>query len=541
MNNTSKNKKPYNGKNKGNKDTRNNKCDRKPRNTGTSPSEILDSKGRNNNPNWYFMDKGVAEMTSALSFQQLAGNDIELGDQKLPVPNIVTLDVNPCPGVQMQGTYSSGATQKSAINLAGFRIFSKLAAYTGRQAVYGPQDISTMILQFGEVISQLEWIRRVFGVSMLMSMRNRAYPRAILKAMLIDSNDLFTNLADYRMQFNTLITRINQLPIPQNIAYFDKCRDLYQHLYLDANSTMAQTIILNPATTWQLDETSYMGGTVLRTTSWCVDKTTGQRQTEVKTLQYFLNVCSETIDKLMNSSTLQVVYTDLLNLASKQGVSFMAMDYLLETYAVFPEYNPAWLLQFHNMNIIPSPYFVTADTWIESQGVTPYNDVYPDANKNALYYNPAFTTVGSVVEGRPRCPENIIVDMLTDAPTVEDRIEVTRWMIGGVRHYITGSGNTKIYTIDAAIPDHYVAYMMFHCTDESSMGFFSSELGTTVFNKVAGYISVLDWCPHFLELSETTHAYTGKFLGDLNFYTVVDYNFLRRLHDFVGLALYDLR
>lgn len=509
-------------------------------------SAKLNAEGRDNNPNWYFLDAKVAEQVSQLSFQQLAGISIPIDGIDIAVPNISVVYLNPAPGVQKDALYSTGQVQKSAINMAGFRLFSKLSAYTGRIAAYGPQDISTMILAMGEIISMVEFIRRSFGVAFTMNMRNRAYPKAILSAMTIDPDDLMAHFSDYRTEFNSIITRINQLPIPRNVAYFEKCASLYEKIYVDMPSSMGQTIFYVPSTTWILDETSYSGGTILRTIDVAQDHATNNPLPWANTMGTVLLTLNNMVDALLSSSTLQIVYTDLLNLATKMETPFWKFDYLMEGYTVLPEYNTNFLLQFHNLTITGVPWVEPSNANI-AMGVTPYNDVYPDANNNMLFYNPAF--IGGVVvnSAYPRMGTEAIVDMLSDTPSVEDRIEVTRFMsLSDSTFYIPTTQSTSCAVINTALPDHYVTGIGFRRTDGTSAVISATNLLSSWFysvgNPLIQELSIIDWSPRFYGTDTSGTALEPEtMVGDLNFYTTIDYQFLAKLHDFVGLALYDVR
>lgn len=497
---------------------------------------------RGNNPAWYFLDEKLAEQVSQMSFQNLAGYPINYDGHSFEVPNIVRIHLNPAPGVQVSARYNTPLAQNSAINMAAFRIYSKLSAYTGRVQSYAPQDVGTMILAYGEIISCVEDVRRMFGVSYTMSYRNRAYPKAILQeGMQVDADDLFANLSNYRTQFNTLITLINQLPIPKNIAYFDKCARLYQRVLLDSPSAMAQTLIPVPHSTWILDESSYSGGTVLKTYPLHCAASFGPLGT-TPTMAYYLNTLAALIGALLNSSSLQVVYTDLLNYASKVGCEFWKFDYLFEDYQVIPEYDENFMLQMHNATLCGAPV-LESSLITGAYNVTPYNDVYPDPNRNCLFYNPAFSTVQSVVHGHARTGDDVIIDMMTDMPTLTDRIEVTRYasVSKGTPYQPTGASGQTAY-IDAALPDHYVVYVNFQnlTGDLTYYDVWETVIPEARFRDISALVANIDWAPRFFEINSSTN-YTGRYTSDVNFYTVVDEYYLRKLHDFVGLALYDLR
>lgn len=495
---------------------------------------------RENDPRWYFTDEKLADQVSQLSFQNLAGYPINYDGKDFDVPNIVRIYLNPSPGVQLSTRYGTPLAQNSAINMAAFRFYSKLSAFTGRTQSYAPQDVAVMVLAMGELISQIENVRRMFGIVNVGNMRNRDYPKTMLNfGLVVDADDLCANYSNYRTQFNTLITLVNQLPIPKNIAYFDKCAALYEHVYLDAPSSMAQSIVCIPFSTWVLDEASYSGGTVLKTYPVCVDSTYGQFATP-PTMAWYLNLLSTMIGAMLNSTTLNVVYTDILNYASKQGMEFWKFEYLYENYLVIPEYNANFLLQMHNATIVNNPAETTLVT--SPVVVTPYNDVYPDANTNSVYYNPAFHCVLSMANGKPSTGSDALIDMLTDSPTLTDRVEVTRFTsISGGTYYTPSYGTQPVCSIDTTLPDHYVVMCRFETqTNNLTNKTANTTLLGTHFRDISALVANIDWAPRFWEIDSSAN-YTGRYTGDVNFYTLVDEQYLRKLHDFVGLALYDLR
>lgn len=494
-------------------------------------SAKLEAEGRNNNPNWYFTNEELARQGSYLSFQQIAGLPFKSShytfDYAYPVIKVRYL--NPCPGVQTHDLYSSPTMgQKSAINLAGFKLFSKLSAYTGRKAEYGPQDISTMILFMGEIITLVEYIRRVFGVGFTYSMRNRIYPKGIIEAMGVDSNNLFANFSDYRMRFNAAITRLNQVPIPKSIAYFDKCASLYEKIYTDSDSPMATCIFDVPCTTWSLNEAGSQQGTVLMTHDWTFDKS--GTNLGAQALSVYLVGLEYRIDELMNSSTFQVVYTDLLNLATKVNTEFWKFDYLTEGYMVMPEYNLNYLLQMHNSSVLDFPKKSQFDA---SFGVTPFNDVYPDANGNALFYNPAFPSTTSLREA--------IVDSITPDPGTEDRIEISRFIGMNSNVEYQFGDDTKGY-VDMVLPDHYVVRERYITAGNITV-WKNSNVKDIINYDLVNVSAKVDWdgIVYRYELNNGVVRPTGTTLGDFNYFTLIDYAYLRRLNDAIGMALYDLR
>jgi hypothetical protein len=526
--------------------------------TNTAPAE-LDSTGRDNNPGWYFSNPEIADQVSRIAMRNFAGKDLTnfAGSSLNARTNCInTIWVNPSPGTQV--SYTEGG-QKSAINMAGFKLYTKVGALTGRTLPYLPSDMSTMILAFGELISTVEFIRRAFGVAYTYSQRNRAYPIQAIKAMGINAEDLVTNFSTYRNRFNMLITRINQLPIPKDVAYFDKCASIYEKIYTDSTSPMASSIILVPATTWMIDETSYEGGTILKTTPLCMKKQTGNAYyanvngINFEKLSYYFNVLEEMVDRLLASETLNKVYADLINYANKLGKQFWIFDYLHDGYSVVPEYNANFLLQLHNATFMGAPQSQILVASSPDMVITPENDVYPNPDDNTLFYDPVFITNGTTTSRI--ATKEVVVDFLTDNPTVEDRVEALRFTAlndgvpVGVNHDVFSPipADTGITAyVDTALPDHYfVGFIAWNNTAVAS----DARLQTGTFidytlvpgsyydSRVFGQMSQIDWAPLiYVKLSNDV-----ALIGDINYFTSVDAKYIKPILDFIGLDLYDLR
>lgn len=519
---------------------RDNVNDRSENQSSNTKDTRIDPSSRDNNPMWYFLDPKLAEQTSQLAFQQLGGVPALLNNTVINYPHVQVNYWNPSPGVQKVANYALGQPKDAAINLAGFRFFTKMAAYTGRTQTYGPQDISMMILAMGEIISCMEWMRRVFGVSHLSSEQTRVYPVQILGAMHVDPDDFFKNYAEYRIWYNKLVTLTNQLPIPKNIAYFDKCASKYEKIYLDSVSPLGTVIVDNVATTWTLNEIYNEQGTGLDTTSFTLNYETGA-PVGLQAFWKYLEIVEIMIQAMLNSTTLNVVYTDILNLSSKMSVEFWKFDYLLDFYNVMPEYNPNYLLQIHNATVVAVPRIPENDL---EHGFTQFNDVVSNANKNGVYYNPGVPTIGTGGNHMSQISNNyVMLDSLVPNPTWEDRLEMTRFTS-------MSQGNSfwtiedVYYDVDLCLPDHYLVRIQWNNESSSSiMGIVGSRIPYTYTNlgALASIVAKVDWAPMFPLVNTANDTFTGNMLGDLNYYTKIEYDWLNRLNQFVGFGLYDIR
>lgn len=515
---------------------------------GCSYAEVdtakMDSKGRDNNPNWYFLDQSVAEMAAGFSFDQFVGvtpmfsvQSMKLSDatksvtrEVARIPGMMVLEVNPCPGDTKAIT--------TGINMASLKTYTSLSSVNAKTTNYAPQDITTLILAMGELVSVLEHIRRTFGVAFTYNQRNRDLPYKLIHGMGFDPDDFLDNIAQHRLQFNSWVTAINKIPFLDNIAYMYKCADMYQKVYTDSTSNMAQIVFMKPWSTWTIDEKYSDQGTGLRTT--LLPKPFAS---EGNTWNDWATIVDKMINEFFTSTTYNYIYSDILNYSSKTGAKLMYMDYLTESYAIFPEYNRNFMLQVHNATIIGSPSLGNVPNH------TAYNDVVPNVNKNVVDYNPAF--VPRAVGDTSWLMSELFIDFDVPAPTLEDKIEATRYQ--AILEFDENPTPGAIFAHAVSAPDHYVvraAVLSPFASGAEEVNY----LVTSIFGQSSGdgvnvkdipeYImsTQIDWAP-LTFVGTYTSGYNFAFVpfGDVNYFTTLDSDWYTRVNDLTFQALFTLR
>lgn len=502
----------------------------------------LNSDGRHNDPNWYFTDANVADQASTFAFDQYIGTNVKIGvtsqaagketpsDATLKVPSILAMVCSPSPGDVSAGV--------KGVNIAALRTYTQLSSRNAKTSNYAPQDISTLILAFGEVVSTLEHIRRAFGVAYTYNQRNRALPYRLLQTMGFDPDEFLKNQANFRMQFNSWITALNKVPFPTNIAYVYKCMDMYQRVYLDSDSQMAQVVFARPATTWVMNETAEDTGTVLVTNDLPMYKNSTISDVTGSWKRWEAVVDSQ-ISALLNSATFNYIFSDILMLHDKYGMPLTRLSYLEFDYAVVPEYNRNFMLQVHNATPIGYP-METAP----GGGFTNSNNVYHDPNFNILSYKPAWAAGAD----NYRYITTPIVDMDVPEASVVDRIEATRYIALSTMYKV---GST-VY-LGYALPDHYVNEFILYMGNGEANSSADYSLSDEVVawwpstvnlgnRPLFARISQIDWAPllYYFDDSDADDVQIGV-VGDLNYWTTINKEWVQNVNDLAFQALFDLR
>lgn len=481
---------------------------------------VVDERGKevpvNNNPSWYFKDAILADQVSSISFNQFLGaqQDFDPAEYYNIIPSAMRILFNPSAGYSMMSQAFSG------INQAGLKQYTTLSANNAKTSQYAPQDITTLELALGQIIAVSEVGRRALGLAFTYNKRNWTYPSGIIEVAGFDSADLFNNLAKYRLAFNTLVNTINRIAFPADIAYFAKCQYMYSHIFLDSESPMAQSYVYLPQTSWVVDETTYDGGTILKTIDlWSANSK--------MTFQTYLTKLTTMINGVLESLTFNYIYADVLRLYGESQM--YTVPFIEEGYLVMPEYDPLALLQINNANWCGSP---NGTQFSAETGETPSNDVYPDVVRNRLLYMPQFTAANGFgydkIINFPHSMGN---------PDVTQRIECTRFAMS-----VTYPGGRCVSTMG----DHYVTTISVW-----RGGTFIFELGpqyadstALTVDQAAGLEQILsllvkfEWGPRKYYCDPNNHR-VHSMVGDIDYYTTIDYDYLRRVNDLAMVSLFD--
>lgn len=478
-----------------------------------------------NDPKWYYKDEKLMEQVSNFSFTNYIGHPITLGNDeaRYSVPAHMIFTLNPSAG----WTYNDAPN--TGINLAGLRNYINLTANNAKTTNYAPQDVTILILALGEILSYFSQLKKELGLAFTINMRNRLFPEAVLNG-LVNAEDLLSKRADYVVKYNTLVTSFNKIPVPGTIKYFDKCSTLYDKIYLDQeNNPLCQTFQLVPGTTWKLNEEGTSQGSVLETISTCIGPT--------HTFKEQCDVLQSMINALLTSSTMNYIYSDILRVSDKEGLSLWSMPILDMNYGLVPEYSYTAILQMRNATPMGLP-ISTQDQLKE--GYTLSNNVYADVEHNTITYRPFFKHNTAALS------LDAVIRFEHENPSTGDIVDATRYMVRGTSNYWS---DVKAYENGSiTLPDHYVVFVQAwtDVIDADHRKLFLQEpgmKGNEFYPQNADVASKFTCCPTiytFAESPKGTYSSLVGIIGDLEWYTTLDEQYFSMANDLIDLSLYEL-
>lgn len=497
---------------------------RKPYSNGKRNSDDIqgnEDQHLQNDPSWYFTDVALADQVSSISYDSFIG-----------IPNTVTAVKAEEDGstTNFEVSFSMGGVMALYVNPSagtGFRpglngldqacrkMYTTLSSVNAKTTNYDPTDLGILMLCLGSLIEYVEFLRRAFGIMFTYNVRNRLMPKALIYSMGINYDEFASKLADYRIQFNTLIATINKIPFLSNITWFQKCASMYTRVLKDSDSDMAQLYLMNPNSMWIFDEKSSSTGSVAK-----ASRLPGY--TSPVLFSEHLDLLSAMVTALLTSTTLNYIYADVINYSTKNNsAQLLYLPLLEEQYGVVPEYDIDALQQIHNA------------TWYGS----------PSDDTQSAYANVNSLTISYVPVVEYQNPRNLLSSLILDANTpstsVAQRVDYSRYATIG---YETMSDDMRIFMNYVAIPDHFVTNVRIYPNSEGSIDTpltINSNMYAGDVNPAWLSLSHFDWAP-YLYLNQGVEG-AGFVLGDTNYFTWNDVTWYQRVADIAMIGLFDLR
>lgn len=436
----------------------NNKSKSKGRRPSKMPKDEIGLKDRN--PYYYAPDDTVMNHYTQLSNNMIGQRPIYWGANKLINPGIMRIKLVPSicssPEAMTLGSYTG-------VNAACRKLYQELTAFTGRAATsYSAADLGVLLVCYASLIEWVSFAKRIYGTYRLYSPNNRAFNKAALQAQGIkaDMDEVFNNLK----YLNTVIDQMGTLVIPA-CPLLIKSVTMYDEIYLDDESDMAQLLIYTPEYYHVLDETTLPTGAFAECHSFTPIKTGDLA--DLVDFKDVIDIIKSQLDALLTSSTMAIVFADLINYANKVGSLTLikllpcAVDYITpvrcsheEIMRIHNSYFVGDLMSDAEGRVTQNPTYDTIQ-----QGMTLHmvgadgNELHQDVVTRLNYFN---------------ITENGILDFTTPDVDSKMMIEATR-LICEPKNIAWDSVNSCAITTAVSSGDHIVTGLDILAVDENGL------------------------------------------------------------------------
>jgi hypothetical protein len=439
--------------------------------------------------------------------------------------------LNPSPGF----TQTGAGARDASINRQAKRLYVKLSSRNAKTTNYTPDDIAILLLQLGEVISLVSYAQRTYGLIWNWNIRNKGISDALLRASRINPDTISMTPYEYLGRLNSIIFSLNSIVFPMSFSYFNKCAALYSSVFVDSPTRMAQMYIPCPSTTWIIDETGSTGS-ILKTKTLI----TAPFSNETMNASTLLKVLEDMVDAIQTSSTFNLIFSDVLKLMEYENVPTMGYKTIPLDYSVAPKYDAEWNIQIMNAKVMGMPSTLASPV---VGGYTRDNDVVADVTTASVQHAPKFTLRFSAMELDP------LVNFFTDIPSDSEKLLATRFY-SHAKRLLEGS----VYVNDptaTTLTDHYITHIVVYANDNKGAAvirWLYSENVLDMNNTLAGLVmcdfNKFNFYPitDIIKIDNTTHieSYIGV-LNDLDSFTTVPFNTIRRVNELTQYGLFDPR
>lgn len=369
--------------------------------------EAIDSlleESKTNDYSWYAKFPQFTKDAGTLAFGIPLGQPISVGNSDLvTIPGIMKIMF--CPGIG----WSEDLT--SPVNRMAIKFYTFLRDVQKSAAKYDSADIMMYLLAVDSLMMFHSMLRRAYGVAQLFTPVNKYYPKQLLQFMGFDAS-ITENLAEFRAYINRLGLMLGSYCIPLNFDITVRHQWMCEGLYLDSNTTRAQTYVFVPEGFWKFNNT-VATGSELDLVRW---QSAGGNNT-LHTFAEIKEIGSELINAILGDQDTGNIAGDLY--AAYGADKLFKVTEVPENYAILPSYNETVLSQIENLTICGE---ITGNPIIAQE---------PGVNNGAITYKPYFDGGAMLVTTEDYTPGMAglsckPINLHWDSPTAEQVIEATR-------------------------------------------------------------------------------------------------------------------
>lgn len=424
------------------------------------------------------------------------------------VPGIMRLRFSPSIGVSSDFT--------SPANRSSIRFYSYLRSVMKAKGDYDHQDISMMVYAIDSCIMLHSLGRRVVAMMQNWTPVNEYYPNALIAACGFVPSDLRQNLQDFRQWLNTFAFNLQQYALPKGIDLFNRHAWMCEGIYVDGESSKAQTYIFVPTGFWKYNNT-VASGSQLEFVYYLDNGGTTQH-----TVKEFMALGDSLVNAISNDNDFADISGDMYTF---YGGNQYTLPYIDENYKILPSYDKVVLSQIENATIMGN--FAADYTPVISQN--------PAVNEGAIIYE-------------PRCQGEYLIAQHSmnfhwESPTSDDVLEASRLMctsqlvkVGETNEQvITSTGTEILHAIDIVAVNPATHQFRFNPIYNSVFVWSQDAPASVVLNEIADIISLanFDWAPRIqmvnLSTSVTTNAYLGS-TWDIDNMSVIPDEYLAQIN-----------
>ena len=488
-------------------------------------------KGNRDNPrrnDWkfYAASEEIAKSVASVPFNYMGGTPFNIKGTVLAsaeplivdvantaaIPAVMALDYVPSIGNVTPGTATS-------INLASAQLYTMIRRANSGAKVYEAADVMMYVLAMQDIYASYFNCKRALGCLKLHTIQNHNLPKAVLRALQIDYEDLRANAAQYRAMLNELATKINAFAIPAYFKAFDRAAFINSRLFGDSNDIKGQIYLYHKTGYYTWSATTSTAGSSLIWNQYVIDDT-GSSST-LKLLDYIKHLNNQ-IDALYLDSDILTMSGDIFKAfpGKLYAVSEMSEDFITEIL-----FDADVLAQIENsFALIPNYTMVGRNNWKWNMNIVQSNQL--------ISFNPFISTdaePGPFILGLTL--SNRAFNSHKENPDFRDVLEWTRNSTV-VAIETSGTSTIRARAKQSGL-EIILGYNIWYYNSQTlsvfSFGHIISSLTNTLGAQQIALLSNFDWTPMLYAPSTAANSPCYVY-GDIRNVTLLDSEVLSRIH-----------
>lgn len=402
---------------------------------------------RDNDPSWYVPSNTLLNNVANFPTDNAVG-------RPLPITFLGTTgtsnkqEIQAGPGILAYNVIPACATKgdpDDPLNLAGSAVYTAMQINSSRNPNYQANDLTLYFLAMSSAYSLLACAIRLYGTLNRFNIMNQYEPKALVKAMGFNYENMVANLANLRARINQYGYELASFYLPSDINYAKRQIFLYQNIYRDSDVSKSQFYMYTPVGFLKWIEGEQASGQAVPTHVKLTVPGTGGSFEDI-TFDELSDYMDSILAPLRGSEDVRMMASDLIKAYGMNNA--FTFTPISDNYTLDPVYNQEVLSQFENAYIMPNCGSVSCD-YVQ---VTGLNTDAVKLNFTAEVASPNWDTGGSayasnLIQHAMRTP--ILLNFHKANPTPEDIMVASRLAINPLYDTTTwtASSSTNKVTI----------------------------------------------------------------------------------------------
>lgn len=316
---------------------------------------------RVNDPSWYVPNASLVKDVASLPFAVYNGVDYQRFHNSI----ISSMPSDPVVSTHIPGTmvykyapWYGTSTPTSALNLTMRALYSFVRHANAGKTNYEAPDLMLYIMAMDNVYLLIHEIKRILRLAYHYNLENRNIPERIFTVLDIDTQDLLGNLANYRAQLNTRISKANSLAVPANFNLFKRRAVLGSVVLTDEPNRPTQLIIPQSDGYYVYVAAGATGGKLVFTQvnkQWTNTNSTTDYQVTYslrKKLSSYFELLDSMLTILLSDEDINIMSGDIIK---AYGDNLFKLPFIEENEIQEITHDQNLLLQFSNSLVLDLP------------------------------------------------------------------------------------------------------------------------------------------------------------------------------------------